>query len=234
MPTAAGDIVDEARDYSMAFDPKTIPEKMALRQLSRLQTRLAEEVTAISEEALAVTVSFPKVDVDAAALAGVKGLGLTLPDHLILLAAYTSRTTGIGAIPVDLVSYANNQAEALRVFPSVYILRQRLYPVNTYEAGGFIIKGDGGIYTHGWENLNGLDVLLVPTPAKLLVSSDPISLPDSTHNALTTSLALWMAGRTNVLSTLPGLSDEAQRAHGAAVSTLANQDTTSNWTVLRK
>lgn len=233
MPATARDLVDQARDFHSSFDPRTVPEKAALRQLSRIQRRLAEKVTAISEEALAVVQSFTKAAVDAAAVAGVTGPGIALPDHLLLLAAYTTRSAGAGKIPVDLVAYSNAQAEALRVFPSAYVIRQKLYPVNTYEAGGFLLKGDTNI-THGWEDLNGIDLLIVPTPPELLSPDSLLSLPDSTFDALVVGLANWMAQRQGVLNSMPSLRQDAGDAEGAAIATLTNQDTTSTWSVVRK
>jgi hypothetical protein len=125
------------------------------------------------------------------------------------------------------------QAEALRVFPSAYVIRQRLYPVNTYEAGTFLIKGDSSSATHGWEDLNGIDVLLVPTPAELTLPDSPITLPDSAFDALVVGLANWMAQRMGVLNSMPTLRQESGDSESAAIASLAGQDTTSTWTVRR-
>lgn len=228
--------MDQARDFHDSFDPRRVPEKAALRQLSRLQRRLAEKVAAHTEEALATVVSFDKATVDAAASAGITGGGIPLPEHILVLRAYTYRAavpSTLGKIPVDLVTYVNREAESLRVFPSAYLMGQRLYPVNTYEAGGFYIKGDTNIQ-HGWEDLNGLDVLLVPTPAELQTPADLLTLPDSTHDGLVTMLAGWMAQRRGVLKEMPFLKEELQDAEETAIATLVGQDTTSTWTVTRK
>lgn len=208
---------------------------MALRALSRYQRRLAQKITEVSEEALATPLAFSKTLVDAAALAGITGAGLVLPDHLLILGAWTKRTAdSTHSIPIDLVAYANHGAEALKRFPSAYIARQVLYPVNTYQAGGFIIKGDGSS-DHGWEDLDGIDLLLVLTPPELTALTSNITLPDSTLDALVTNLALFMAGRKpGVLREIPNLTQDAKDAEVTAISTLGGQDSTSSWTVVRK
>lgn len=230
----AREVVDQARDYHISFDPRRVGEKMALRYLSRYQRRLAEKITAMSEEALASTVSFTKAEVDAAALAGAAGAGLTLPDHLILLGLHTTRVAGGSSIPVDLVAYSNRHVDAVRVFPSAYILNQKLYPTNRYEASGFHIKGDSSTLEHGWEPLDGIVAILVRTPVELTAPENLLTLPDSTQDALVANLALWMASRNGVLKELPDLKQEATDAEASAVMTLGSQDTTSTWTVARR
>lgn len=232
MTVTARDLIDSARDFHSSFDPRAVPEKAALRQLSRLQRRLAEKLTAISEEVLAVTLNLPKTDVDAAADLGIVGPGVEIPEHLLILSVFTRRSDVAGDIPVDLVAYTNNQYEALRRFPSAFLIRQKLYPVNTWQAGGFAMKGDSLNVTHGWENLNGIDLLYVPIPPELTLPGSCLSLPDVVSDALVTALAHWMAQRNGV--SIPSLRQEAEEAEGSVLASLGSQDSTSSWTVLRK
>lgn len=228
MATAA-EVVDQARDYHPAFDPRKVPDASALRVLSRLQRRLASKVAALSEDALAEPYAFLKADVDTAAAAGFAGAGLTLPDHLLLLGFFTSRLTGPAVtVPVNLVSYANYPVEAARCWPSCFVLRGRLYPANRSELG---MVGSSSL--HGWEDFNGLSALLVPNPPELTGRSSSITLPDLALDALVTGLAFWMAGRAGVARELSTLKEDAMDAEQTVVTALADQESTSTWTVVR-
>jgi len=227
MPVTAADVVDQARDFHFSFDPHRVPEKAAVRQLSRYQRRLAEKVTAISEDALAVPVAFSKEEVDAAVVAGVGGPGLAMPDHVLLLEVSTVSFGEMTRIPIHLVTYAN-RAEAGHRWPGAYILRGRIYPAHWGEVRGFEIKGDTQV-AHGWENYNGLVVTLVPLPPNLTGRESMIDLPATTEDALVTNLALWMAQRLGM--NMPTLQQQAMDAEQAAITALATQDTTSTWTI---
>jgi hypothetical protein len=230
MPTPAGVLVDEARDYHASFDPRTVPAKASLRALSRIQRRIAEKVTEINEEALAQPVSLSKADVDAAALSGVAGPGISLPEHLLLLSAYTTRSGDPSfQIPVSLVTYANAPQHGALDFPSVYLIGQKLYPINGSQVG-FTMGGDG-TGPHGWEDLNGLTLLMVLTPAALVDLDSVISLPDAAHPAMVSLLALWMMQRQGV--NISDLRGEAMDAERSALATLSGQGSTSTWSVVR-
>lgn len=231
MPVYARDLVDQARDFHPAFDRRQLPDKLVLRQLSRYQRRLAGKITALSEEALAVPVVFAKAEVDAAAVAGVTGPGLALPEYLLILSIFTRYTAGGPDIPVQLVAYSNNMAQALLDFPSAYLIRQSLYPVNRWRAGT-AIKGEATGLT-GWEELDGVSMIVVPVPPELVSLESEITLPAATHDALIAKTALWMASRQGVAPILPQLPSEAREAEEAAVMALGSQDTTSTWTVRR-
>ncbi|HYF53857.1 MAG TPA: hypothetical protein VEA41_06330, partial [Salinarimonas sp.] len=102
-----------------------------------------------------------------------------------------------------------------------------LYPVHTGRAGRWI-KGDTtGL--HGWEDYDGLKLLVVPVPAALTNTDSAISLPDAAHDALVVGLALNMARSLGKLRDLPGLPDEAKDAEDAAITALGTQDTTQTW-----
>lgn len=226
MATAA-EVIEASRDYHPAFDERRVPEASALRVLSRLQRRLAAKVTALSEDALAAPFAFLAADVSAAALAGFAGAGLALPDHLLLLGFFTSRLAGpVSTVPVSLVSYANYPVEAARYWPSCFVLRGRLYPANRMELGF-------GGSLHGWEAFNGLSALLVLNPPELTARADEITLPDIAQDALVTGLAWWMAGRAGVAREVVWLQQDATDAEQTVVTALADQESTSTWTVVR-
>jgi hypothetical protein len=229
MPLVAAAVVDQARDFHHSFDPHRVPEKAAIRQLSRYQARLASKVTTISEDALAVPVRFAKEEVDTAAAAGVGGPGLALPDHILILAVGTAHVSGGRQGPVHLVNYANHRVEAAHLWPAAYLLRGVLYPANRHEVRGYVIKGDVPTPEHGWEELDGIVVTLVPLPPDLTDKESLIGLPGSTQDALVTNLALWMAQRVGL--NWPTLQQQAMDAEAAAVAALATQDTTSTWTI---
>lgn len=233
MPILASVVVDQARDYHPGFDPRSTPDKAALRALSRYQRRLAQKVTEVNEEALATTLSFSKTLVDAAALAGITGAGLVIPDHILILGAFTKKVLDPSRrFRVDLIPYANLGMEALRRFPSAFLIRQVLHPVNSYESGSMVIKGSASA-THGWEDLDGIDLLIVLTPPALTTMASEISLPDTVEDALVTNLALFMARRKpGALRDLPDLKQDALDAELSAISTLGGQDSTSHWSTV--
>jgi len=222
----AAEVIDASRDYHPAFDSRKVPEASALRVLSRLQRRLAGKVTALSEDALAEPYTFVVADVNAAAAAGFAGAGLAMPDHLLLLGLYTTRLTGpVSTVPVSLVSYANFPVEAARYWPSCCLLRGKLYPTSRLQLGLSTL--------HGWEKFDGLSALLVPNPPELTGRASLITLPDIVLDALVTGLAYWMAGRAGVARELGHLKEDAMDAEQTAVAALADQESTSTWSVVR-
>jgi hypothetical protein len=228
MPATAAEIVSQSRGFHYTFDPHNVPEPEAVSHLSRLQIRLAQRVTAMSEDALAVPMTFAKPLVDDAAVAGIMGEGLALPDHIQILTVTTSHVGGDRILPVEMLTYANRH-EARYRWPAVVVMRGKLYPVNRSEIAGYMLKGDVPAES-GWELLDGLGVVLVPLPPQLTGPDSMITLPDLTHDALVTNLALFMAQRLNL--NWPTLHDQAMKAEEVAVYALADQDSTSTWTVV--
>lgn len=225
----AAEVVEEARDHHGSFDPQRIPPRVALRALSRLTRRMAEKVTALSEDALAEP---QEIDRDTLLAAVVGRTGIALQAHLLVVGdLYTWRSDRAGLEVVEMVDYSGRFQKGLEQFPAVVLKGRLLYPINLQDAplAGFSSR-------HGWEDYQGIKLDLVPLPADLGALGDTVGLPDTAKDALVLNLALFMAGRSGagVVKDLPLLALMAQDAEGAAVNTLASMDTTTRWTVTRR
>lgn len=224
----AAEVIEEARDHHGSFDRARVPERVALRALSRLVRRLAEKVTAQSEDALAV----PHEIDQATLLAAVESrAGLALPQHLLLLGnPFTWRSDRPGMIPVELTDYAGAYQGGIERFPAVVLQGGKLFPVNLKDVPCL------GDVRSGWEDYQGLKLTLVPLPADLDLPGDTVGLPDVAKDALVLNLAVFMAGRSGaaVVKDLPMLAAMAQDAETAAVNTLAAMESTTHWQIVRR
>jgi hypothetical protein len=123
-----------------------------------------------------------------------------------------------------LVDHASRN-DAIR-FPCASVLGQRLYPLNLYDIGGTSFG------MHGWEDFDGMELLLVPLYDDLTLPTSVIGLPDACRDALVCNLALFMAGRTaRTASDLPLLPAQAMDAEAMAIATLAGQSANSTWRI---
>lgn len=225
----ADEVINEARDHHGSFDPQRTPPRVALRALSRLARRLAEKVTAMSEDALAEPI---EIDRDTLLAAVVGRTGIALPAHLLVVGdLYTWRSDRAGLEEVEMVDYSGRFQKGLEQFPAVVLKGGMLYPVNLQDAPLACLTT-----RHGWEDYQGIKLDLVPLPADMETLEDAVGLPDLAKDSLVLSLALFMAGRSGagVVKDLPLLASMAQDAEAAAVNTLASMDTTTRWTVTRR
>lgn len=211
----AQDLIEAARDYHADFFKNDFPNRVLLRQLAMLEKRIAQQVTALDEEALATSKSFVKAYVDTAL---ATGKGIILPPHFLVLDAVYRGSDG--RKPIIFLTY--RQRHESSHFPAATILGQKLVPVDLR---------DGGSSTSGWENMTELLVRYVPIPAALESLDQELTLPDLAEEALVKNLALFMAIRGNILPELPGLVEEASEAEQTCIATLAGQDMTTTWTV---
>jgi hypothetical protein len=209
----AAQIIDEARDYHVAFDDRGTPDKAMLRTLSRIERKLAQDISVVAENSLAVTQNYVNV-------AGMLENGIPVPEHLLVLQATIS--SGGYIHPLHMVSWADRLSEGVRRHPSAYITGQRLMLGNPslHRAGGA-----------GWSAVDGITVTYVPVPPPLTSLSQPISLPDQAHTALVTNLAWWLAVRYGMQRELRGLEDSARAAEESLIMSLADQGSTSTWMV---
>lgn len=220
----AADIVDQARDYHATFTPGNVPDKAALRALSRYQRRLAEKIASQGDDALAVPVLVERADVlDALA----SGEGIPLPAHIRMMRTINTWTlsTPASEVPVTAVAFDQWADRGSAHHPAVSIYGGRLYPLSLSA----LVPNS----RTGWEDLaGGLRLIIVPLPAQLTALDDELSLPDVAQDALVTNLALWMAGRTSAaVRDLPLLPQQAMDAEAMAVDALASQDSVNLWTV---
>ncbi len=218
------EILDEARDFHGSFTKQNIPPVLCMRALSRYVRRLAEKITQVDEAALAVQETVDSADLQAAVTGRT---GIALPAHLLLLAPVHAVRTDDGIrIPIELIDHASRNTEGAYRHPAASVMGQKLYPLNLMD-----VTGDS-YGEHGWEDYDGLDLLLVPLYADLTLPSSVIGLPDVCRDALVCNLALFMAGRTaRTVSDLPLLPAQAMDAETTAINTLAGQSSTSTWRI---
>lgn len=232
---SASSIINEARDLHPGFDPRQVPDPVALRALSRLVRKLAGRVTLEAEDALIeqVTVSGAEVlavlEGDPTADPPVEaGSGYLLPDHLYLSRSIHAVMEGESRRhPVTLVNYHQRYTRGGWGFPAVSLYGGRLYPVDCRRISG------NASSTHGWEELAQLELMLVPVPGDLTQLTDAVGLPPVCREALVLGLALFMAGRTpGALAELPMLRADAEGAQVEAVAALVGLDS-GVWEVAR-
>jgi hypothetical protein len=219
----ADDVLDSARDYHASFTRGTIPDKAALRALSRYQRRLAEKVASQGDDALAVPVLIEQADV---ADALVSGEGIPLPAHLrVMRTINTWHANPLAEVPVTAVAFDQWSDRGSAHHPAVSIYGGRLYPLSLSS----LVPNS----RTGWEDFaGGLRLIIVPLPVELTALDDALTLPDVAQDALVTNLALWMAGRTSAaVRDLPLLPQHALDAEAMAVDALASQDSANLWVV---
>ena len=212
MALLAADLVDEARDFHPAFNPKAHPNKGVLRQLSRIERRLMGVLAEQAEDRVA---QWLEITLEALALALPTEGGIPLPEYIKVLDAYAS-PRGFGPREkIEIVSERQTMG-ALMYFPMVRITGGKLYPITTRGPRGW-----GG----GWEHLGGLHLRYIPIPPLLQTLEQRLVIPDLAHQALVDNLAVWLAGRATVQIT----NADPQGAEAAMLR--AADLTVQTWTV---
>ena len=212
----AASIIDEARDFHELFSQyDQLPDTMLARELGRLATRMAKQVTNLNPDSLATAYEFDAADIAAALAAGG---ALALPDHFLVLDGYVTQTSATGKFPFTLVRRYDSFVD----FPSGYLMGQKLYLSDLRNAGGT---------EHGWAPYETIVLRLVQKPAPILALEDEIDFPDIARDALLLNLALWMGGRRRVLNELPHLPPQAEDEWKTTVNMLATRDSTTTWAV---
>lgn len=213
MPTAAKEIIEQARDYHPLFSPQNVPELGAMKALARIESQLAGAVVQENPEALAAWYEI-------SALPANWEDGIVLPDNLIVLGAdviYADRAPR--RLEVSVVS-PNQSLTQPHLYPSVYVMGGRLYLTDIRQWFGT---------EHGWEDLVTLRIRYVPEVADITTPSQNITLPDTAVSALVANLALWMADRTQ--APLATLRAQAESTGAGWVSQMINLGSTRSWMV---
>ena len=219
----ASDLLDEARDFHASFTKQQVPDRAALRALTRAVERIVQQVAAITPEALAEVVDVPQALV---ATAASTRTGIALGDHVLLLKPVRAVLANSGVrVKVDTPDHATSHTWGVVKFPSATLLGGKLYPLNLADLNTNSTE-------HGWDAYDGLEVRMVPVPAELSLPTDTVPLPAVCRPALVMAVALFMAGRTsNTARDLPLLPAQATDAEAAAVAALAGTDSASTWRV---
>ena len=219
----AADLIDEARDFHASFTKQQVPDRAALRALTRAVERIVQQVAAITPEALAETHDVVQADVLTAVAARA---GIALPDHVLLLKPVRAVLANSGVrVKVDTPDHATSHTWGAVKFPSATLLGGKLHPLNLAD-----LNTSGT--EHGWEAYDGLEVRMVRVPAELALPTDVVPLPSVCRPALVMAVALFMAGRTsNTVRDLPLLPAQATDAEAAAVAALAGTDSASTWRI---
>lgn len=214
MALVAREIINAARDHHPEFLRNDYSNVMLLRALSRAQTALYQAAFSENEEALATSKQFPRATVEAAVKTGT---GMSLPAHVLILGVVVRKTDG-HSCKMQLVPYTDLLSmEEKKAFPAGALVGQRLHPVASDD----------------WADVKNVSVRYVPMPEKLETLDQELTIPDTAENAVVLALVVFMAQRGNLLSSLPGIVESAGAAQQAWVNMVAEQDTTSSWTVKR-
>jgi hypothetical protein len=218
------ELLDEARDFHALFTRQQVPDVACMRALSRYARRLAEKIVALDEACLATQAT---VD-NATLLAAVDGRsGIPLPAHLFLLRpVYVVRTSDGVRVPVEITDHASRNTEGAWRFPAASIVNGKLYPLNLLDTLGTVYGANG------WEEYDGLELMIVPLMDDLTGPTSVVALPDTCRDALVCNLALFMAGRTaRTVSDLPLLPQQAMDAEAMAIATVAGSSNAGTWRI---
>jgi hypothetical protein len=223
----ASEIIDEARDFHPGFDPRTVPDRVALRFLSRITRRLASRVTLEAEDALISKYVISAADLDLSldgdSLADPvveADSGVLLPAHLYLSkSVHVKWEDDDKRYPVTLTHYHGRYSTGAFRFPSGAIFGGRFYPMDCRRVNG----STGGM--HGWEEAEQVELMMVRVPSDLTQMDDLVGIHSVCRDALVTGVALAMAGRTpGSIADLPTLKGDAVSSFEEAVAQLASQD----------
>jgi hypothetical protein len=215
MAMTAGEIVDQARDYSPLFTRQAVPDLPALKTLSRLQRQLAAAVADEAPDVLAVW-----HDVELPLPAGWED-GISLPPHSLAFGAEVGMVRGgvRGTWEVSLLNAAQSQTQP-HLFPSMSIMGGKLFLTDARKWRGT---------SAGWEDIDSLRVRLVPEMSALESLDSLISLPDTAESPLAALLALWMADRVG--ARLPTIRETAGGAASDWVRSMVATGSTRVWMV---
>ena len=220
----AGDILDEARDFSSAFRNLDGGEKAPLRALSRIQQGILSNLSQETPEAVSVQHEIAMNDL-LAALGGDRYLSvpefiITLPNLRIGLAV---GATTLATAPVSVVPLTD-QLKPGADFPSVAFSSGKLWVTDLRLAGGS---------DHGWEDYVGpLVYRYVPMPPYLEGLDDDLSVPDGLRAALAQELAVWMATRMGDSGLVAILQGQAATVMHHYIDSVRLQERGTPWTVL--
>jgi hypothetical protein len=215
----AKDLIDEARDYHIAFDPQRIQDRILLRVLSRAERAIYQLVNQEADEVLSVWYLFDAAEI-AAALAN--DAPIPLPENLLVGSGYVHVTNTDQKYPLTILASFQQHNPARPWRPTVWIDYQGMWLVD--------LRRFGGTET-GWENYDEIVAEIVQAPPQLTAPTDVLTLPDITRNALVDVMVAFMAGRTSVNV---GISKEdVDRSLKEAAMTLIRQSHVGEWRVRR-
>ena len=219
----AGDLIDEARDYSPAFKSKYGGEKAPLRRLSRLEQALATAVVKLDPEALATAGSINAAAI-ATALADDDGV-VAVPAYITIIDIKATATAAIGGgdRPVFRVTRTQQYRNGAP-FPSVVLSDRALRLTDLRRVAQDL---------HGWEDFSAIVYDYVPLPAPLVDLDSELTVPDGLGGALVALLAEWMARRTPGSGVnLQDLKDERETLIADFIGSVTQQGLGDTWHVL--
>lgn len=198
----AGDVIDEARDYSPAFRNISGGEKAPLRALSRVQQAMLSELSKETPEVISTRHEITKNDIDTVMARESRDRSLDIPPFILFLPTVRIGTTldsgVLASDPVAIVSLAD-QLKDNSGFPSVAFTDKKITFTDLRFLTGIL---------HGWEEYIGpLTYRYVPLPAYLESPKEELYLPDGLRGAVVQELAVWMAmrlGDTNLATLIQG------------------------------
>lgn len=209
----AREIIDEARDYHPSFSEQRHPPRTLLRRLSRAEQSLFVLVAGLEPELLARPYT---VERDAVLDAVDGHMPVGLPSYLSVVSGRVFWRDVGGSQPLTLL----DTIQALGAEPR--------FPSATPVAGGLVLtdRRDRGAMESGWDEIDRIEVRLVPAPIPLKGLDDRLLAPDTFTAALVGELVSFMALREGLDSTELASMAERERsalaaqaaAHGQAVT----------------
>lgn len=217
----AGDVIEDARDWSPAFSREQFPDGPLLRRLGRIVEDLFTRAVVLNPDALAVH-DPAIVEYSTITSALESRTPVEVPAFLTPIRALYRFADGRGVSPVACVT-TTQATNRLCPFPAVVPLEAALR---------FVDLRDFGSKRSGWEDEGQLEFYYVPrprAPTALKGEQGKLAAPEWMRGKISAELALWMAGRTGTVP--PGLKDAAALAEEAFVGTVIAQQAGSSWYV---
>jgi len=223
----ASEIIDEAREFHISFDPQTHPTTMLLRALHRAEERFFDVVANIAPDALATELVYD----EAAIAAGVLGGTLTIPAYRAIL------PTGVlvsdqGIFPVAIVSDeesgGGNVLQVRVVGRSLYIAQSTAFQA---EMPSDISSGLQD-YSY-FKDATALKLNYVPSPEPITDLGATLVSPDDSRRFLQAELVRFMANRDPSLGAEKvGITADAAMLQDDVVEQYANRSgAESRWYV---
>ena len=200
----AGDIINQARDIHVSFEPRSHPNAVLLRELSRYQRELTTKIAEVNPAlvAIPISVTLPLTDFDA---------GIELPSHVYILpgVAVCLRTNPAIREPIEMVNLT------MRSDPETP-------DITVFVRGNHLFLSGRA---QSWQTFTAIQFQIVLIPKRLQTLDDPLLLPDYAEEVLAGMLARFMAIRTGVASPVVQLAAEAEARFMESVASQRRSET---------
>ncbi len=193
MALAAQDIIDEVREFHMAFHPEVHTDQVILRALHRAEARFFDIISEVAPNALAVDYVF-----DAAAIAaGITGSPLALPAFRLLLpTAILVNDQGLFSVSIEEEEQSGGFNPAtIRLVGRTLLIGQ---PTAFQDEMPDSVKSNLQDYSP-FVDATGLRVTYVPTATKVTLGGD-LTAPDDAERFIKGDILRFLATRDPTLT----------------------------------